>query len=535
MPPLNPLQKKCLALAISQSLISTAQAATIEVNNSGDAGVGCTLREAIMSANTSIAQNNGCATGSDADTDEILFNPTEFSNNSTIVLTAGQLDLQNKNIQINAQAISNGVTVSAAGASRVMQVSGGDVSINNLTLTGGSSAESGGGLQITSGASVSLTDSQVSNNVSSNNRGGGIRVSDSSLHMQNSEVSGNSASTSGGGINAGGGAVVELHESEISNNTIFGVTSSQGGGLYAGGNFEVGDNTSIKIMNSAVSSNGNTAVVIANRASLDLIDSTVENNTGSTGGLSILGQLGSVNIARSRFAGNFGDNGGGMRSSDKTITIADTTFSNNRALLPTAGSAFTFESGSITLLNTTISNNMHRETDAGTAGYIRSADVTFNHVTMSDNSLMTNNVIGSDLVVLVGSLTMQNSIIGNSITTMASCFVGTSVGGQVTLDSASIIQDGTCGALRNGDPGLLSLQDNGGPTETNALSQNSISINTGDTNTCLQTDQRGATRDALCDVGAFEFGAELADEDPNQDVQTFVIPLANGRTVIFDL
>ena len=62
-----------------------------------------------------------------------------------------------------------------------------------------------------------------------------------------------------------------------------------------------------------------------------------------------------------------------------------------------------------------------------------------------------------------------------------------------------------------------------------ALRVDSIAKDTGNNATCLATDQRGETREAsvddVCDVGAFEL----------KPSSFFVVPLANGKAVIFGL
>ncbi len=73
------------------------------------------------------------------------------------------------------------------------------------------------------------------------------------------------------------------------------------------------------------------------------------------------------------------------------------------------------------------------------------------------------------------------------------------------------------------------LADNGRPTQTNALATDSIAIDSGDIS--LSIDQRGRPRDAQCDIGAFE--RTVSDSASSSDF--FVIPLANGKAVIFDL
>jgi len=149
------------------------------------------------------------------------------------------------------------------------------------------------------------------------------------------------------------------------------------------------------------------------------------------------------------------------------------------------------------------------------------------------NSTIANNVVGlraggvfADNV----SFTMQNSIIAGS-QGGDDCYFEP---GQIDIDSASIIADGSCAAdgnyARDGDPGLGPLQNNGGPTFTHAFAEDSIARDSGNTETCLFVDQRGDPRfrnanDQNCDVGAYEF-------DPNETTSFIVIPLPNGKAVV---
>ena len=61
--------------------------------------------------------------------------------------------------------------------------------------------------------------------------------------------------------------------------------------------------------------------------------------------------------------------------------------------------------------------------------------------------------------------------------------------------------------MPNADPLLGPLQNNGGPTDTQALGAGSPAIDAGDPATCSATDQRGVARPqrARCDIGAFEY------------------------------
>ena len=63
------------------------------------------------------------------------------------------------------------------------------------------------------------------------------------------------------------------------------------------------------------------------------------------------------------------------------------------------------------------------------------------------------------------------------------------------------------------DPQLLPLANNGGPTETHALSPTSPAVDAGATTT-VASDQRGFLRDANPDSGAFELNATTTASNP---------------------
>jgi len=63
MPPLNPFTRACLAIAVSQAVAAPLSAAFIEVDDAGDTdpAEGCTLRQAVVSANIDNADGSSCA------------------------------------------------------------------------------------------------------------------------------------------------------------------------------------------------------------------------------------------------------------------------------------------------------------------------------------------------------------------------------------------------------------------------------------------------------------------------------------------
>jgi hypothetical protein len=187
-----------------------AHAATITVTNTNDSGPG-SLRQALADAN-------------DGDT-------IDFAVTGTIGLTSSELTID-KSITISGPGPDMlAVSRSSNTQFRIFHVMPGQiVSIQGLTISGGSSADSGGGI-LNDQATLTLTNCSVVNNVASQEGGG---IAGGSLTIINCTISGNSSVAPGfitigygGGISGGG---------TITNSTITGnYSGSVGGGIAFSG------------------------------------------------------------------------------------------------------------------------------------------------------------------------------------------------------------------------------------------------------------------------------------------------------------
>ncbi len=155
---------------------------------------------------------------------EAIAHPTDHSidfdpslQGGRIVLTQGELSVS-KSVTITGPGADK-LAIDAAGASRVMAFWGASniSNVSGLTITGGNSIASGGGIYV--GAQLTLTSVDVSNNITSN-VGGGIAVENGKLHVFTSTIHDNRAINGGGGIGAWINAVeaIKVVQSTISNN-----------------------------------------------------------------------------------------------------------------------------------------------------------------------------------------------------------------------------------------------------------------------------------------------------------------------------
>jgi CSLREA domain-containing protein len=228
---------------------------------------------------------------------------------------------------------------------------------------------------------------------------------------------------------------------------------------------------------------------------------------GVGGGIYNLGTLG---LAHSTVSGNTAsDYGGGIYNggSGSTVVLTATAVISNSAM----HGGGVFSDGTVELENSTISDNKAVQVGdyGGTGGGIRNSGgiVELTSSTVSCNSAA---VAGGGIYSL-GTMRMINTIVADQVSG-ADC-----AGDAITSNGYNLDSDGSCGldapGDRTADPQLAPLRDNGGPTETRALSFGSPAIDAIPVESCtdrlgtpIAVDQRGVPRPqgAACDIGAYE-------------------------------
>jgi Tol biopolymer transport system component len=258
---------------------------------------------------------------------------------------------------------------------------------------------------------------------------------------------------------------------------------------------------------------------IINFGSLVLTECVISNNTANDG--AGLYNRGILTLVGTTVRDNFADavappgyecgSGGGIKSTQGTLTVIDSTISGNQAGVDDrgrGGGAFISCDCDAKFINSTISGNKTVRYGGGIAVM---GTLELIHSTVARN---TSREPGSGVYVR-GQMDYVNSLIADNYGG-DNCVIGGEGGfrgkGSVGANSGNLVAGGGCGATFSDNPRLNHLADNGGLTFTHALREGSPAIDAIPPDQCQQThDQRGVQRpievtssDTPCDIGAFE-------------------------------
>jgi len=287
---------------------------------------------------------------------------------------------------------------------------------------------------------------------------------------------------------------------------------------------------------------------IAN-AAVNISGLGIANGTNALGG-GIFLQSGTLTLTRCTVVNNGAVNGGGIAQTNGTLVIIDSTISSNKASTAGAGLyllggtsaslrgctlAGNYGSGFVTvgggIAHDTVPLTLHSCTfcdngGGGTGGGVNnnSGSTGITNCTFSAN----HGFQGGGIAALGGTVTVRNTILAANTSTATGagaapdCYgafisAGYNLVGNRTNSTGWGAPDDQLGSTASPiNPRLAPLQDNGGPTWTMSLSNNSPAIDQGESSGA-STDQRGAPRPLdkplvnACDgdgsdIGAYEAG-----------------------------
>ena len=249
-------------------------------------------------------------------------------------------------------------------------------------------------------------------------------------------------------------------------------------------------------------------------AAANLSNCTVSGNSADAyGGAIFCEDTGKLTLTDSTISGNSAEQGGGIFShnTNSSISLSNSTVNGNIGTQEAGG---IFAGGQFTMTNVTFNGNSARGNggalvvDGGSTG-------TLTNVTISGNSSGNPSTLASaGGIANQGNLTLNNSIVAGNTNASGASDIPTGFPLTSVSGSNNLIGTGGSGGLMDGNngnkvgvasPGLGSLANNGGPTQTMALLAGSPAIHAGMDGTGIPvTDQRGVPRVGGVDIGAYQ-------------------------------
>ena len=475
------------SLGVSSSKADSC-ASGITVMNTGDSGAG-SLRQAIADI---------CPGGT------IVFDASL----SGQTITLGSRLVISKDLTVDGSSLVPNLSMDGNGEITVFEVAATSVTtLDSLIIANGKTTDPASGGGILNSGNLHIARSIITRNAGI--EGGGIRNT-GVLEITESIISDNSADVLGGGILNSGDLTVT---SSLFRRNLAGT----GGGVYDdSGTVHVDD--SLFLENSAIGS-GTGGGIFVTSGLLYVSNSTFSGNSAASGGGIYFGLNGLLDIRDSTFTDNSADVGGGVSTYANMAVVVNSTFLGNTAI---SGGGIN-NGGSLSVFNSTFFDNFAASHGGGVHND-PNLTLTVTNSTFSNNSA----VLGGGISNL-GYLRYANTILANS-TSGSDCYSPSVAGARVDLNIHNLVESNAgssnqCGiALISAEPRLAPLNDNGGATQTMALRPGSPALGTGDPWICAEDpldnfDQRGVIRpqgDLNCDIGAYESSVltDLTPPDP---------------------
>ena len=398
----------------------------------------------------------------------------------------------NKNLNLTIKALSNEATLDAGariGSDDTATVEGIgkhviyakpasgtlNLTLENLTITGGNSSEEGGGGIYVSGSTLNMKNCKVEGNITTSYRGGGIFAFGSGTVIMDggtisrNEVRGTTSFNQnyGGGVYVSSGRFTMKGDAIISENIFANATSRYGGNVYVGsGTFEMEGgtisggngtygggvfvcNNSTFTMKGGEISGGNAeygggVYVTGSESTFTMKGGTIGGNVGGENTANTESKGGGVYVYSGEFtmnggtiSGNKTTYGGGVYVYSGEFTMNGGTISGNKTTY--GGGVYVYNkatNATLTMNDGTISKNTAQY---GGGVYVYGTSTSGNTFTMSGGTISSNNASGDGGGVAVngGTFTMNDGTVSNN-TAVYGAGIHVNGGGKVTMSGGSI-------------------------------------------------------------------------------------------------
>jgi hypothetical protein len=244
-----------------------------------------------------------------------------------------------------------------------------------------------------------------------------------------------------------------------------------------------------------------------------------------------------VAISGLTITGGIKNNGGGIYNDHSTLTIDNCSVSGNGAY--NWGAGLYNDHGTLTVSNSLVSNNVASGSPSRGGGIFNdgssgSATLIVNNSTFSGFGTIIHNDGTLEIGNTIIEVTQDQSIVNvGTVTSLGYNLSNDDAGGDATTGPGGLLN--AAGDIRNTDPMLGPLQDNGGPTWTHALLSGSLAIDHGDPNFTPPPDydQRGAGYPRIVnsriDIGAFEVQATVYAAQVQQPINADATSVFNVK------
>ena len=351
-----------------------------------------------------------------------------------------------------------------------------NLTLENLTITGGNSSEEGGGGIYVSGGTLNMKNCKVEGNITTSYRGGGIFAFGSGTVIMDggtisrNEVRGTTSSNQnyGGGVYVSSGRFTMKGDAIISENIFANATSRYGGNVYVGsGTFEMEGgtisggngtygggvfvcNNSTFTMKGGEISGGNAeygggVYVTGSESTFTMKGGTIGGNVGGENTANTENKGGGVYVYSGEFtmtggiiSGNNATYGGGVYVYSGEFTMNGGTISGNKTTY--GGGVYVYKgatNATLTMSGGTISSNTASKNGGGV--YVYGTSTSGNTFTMSGGTITGNNASGDGGGVAVngGTFTMNDGTVSGN-TAVYGAGIHVNGGSKVTMTGGTV-------------------------------------------------------------------------------------------------